>query len=231
MKRVRELLYGDVDLWNGFDPASVPDAKLETWWPGSRGALEALIREARPRLALEVGSWKGWSASVLAKAMLDATVVGQDLPELVCVDTWLGSAEMVARQDPGNLAFLHRKHGLPQIYWAFMANIARAGLTAVVTPYAQTSMAAAQVFDAMGLRFDFIYLDGAHDYESVVDDVRTWGCLLADGGVLAGDDYDRGTDIDVVEAVDDCVEITRGGLEVNGRTWRIREATMLHTTQ
>ena len=224
---VRRLLYGELDPYAGFDPASVPEAKLETWWPESALALERLISDCRPRLAVEVGSWLGWSASILARAMREREDVFSEL-ELVCVDTWLGSAEMVSRQTPENRAFLHRKHGLPQVYWHFLANMKREGLAEIVTPYAQTSRAAAQVFAGMGLRFDLIYLDAAHDFETVFEDLFAWAGLLKPSAILAGDDFDPVSDPGVVEAVqlfaDRAVRLDGRRLELTteGRTWRLR---------
>jgi predicted O-methyltransferase YrrM len=37
--------------------------------------------------------------------------------------------------------------------------------------------------------FDFIYIDGAHDYKSVVADLAAWFPKLAEGGILAGHDW------------------------------------------
>lgn len=36
---------------------------------------------------------------------------------------------------------------------------------------------------------DFVYLDACHQYESVVEDVRTWLPKIRKGGLLAGHDY------------------------------------------
>lgn len=37
--------------------------------------------------------------------------------------------------------------------------------------------------------FDFIYIDAAHDYDSVVEDLKCWWPKLKDGGVFSGHDY------------------------------------------
>lgn len=36
---------------------------------------------------------------------------------------------------------------------------------------------------------DFVYIDAAHDYESVKRDIDAWLPKVKDGGILAGDDY------------------------------------------
>lgn len=37
--------------------------------------------------------------------------------------------------------------------------------------------------------FDFIYIDGSHDYEPVNSDIRSWWSKIKKGGVLGGHDY------------------------------------------
>jgi predicted O-methyltransferase YrrM len=49
--------------------------------------------------------------------------------------------------------------------------------------------------------FDFIYIDGSHDYNSVTKDIQAWFPKLKNGGIIAGDDYHE-TWPEVVLAVD-----------------------------
>lgn len=54
---------------------------------------------------------------------------------------------------------------------------------------------------AMGnARFGFIYLDGSHDEQSVINDVTAWFPLLESNGILAGHDFDD-THPGVIDAV------------------------------
>lgn len=48
----------------------------------------------------------------------------------------------------------------------------------------------------------FIYIDAAHDYESVATDIATWWPRVWDGGILAGHDYDS-THPGVMRAVEE----------------------------
>jgi len=49
------------------------------------------------------------------------------------------------------------------------------------------SVVGAKLFDDHSL--DFVYIDAAHDYESVIQDLISWFPKVKKGGVLAGHDY------------------------------------------
>jgi predicted O-methyltransferase YrrM len=56
--------------------------------------------------------------------------------------------------------------------------------------------------------FDFVFIDAAHDYASVVADIRGWLPKVKHGGILAGHDYVKGVDGErtfpgVVQAVEE----------------------------
>lgn len=54
-----------------------------------------------------------------------------------------------------------------------------------------SSVMASQLFPDGVL--DFVYIDAAHDYESVKDDLRVWIPKVRPGGLVIGDDYAHGT--------------------------------------
>ena len=37
--------------------------------------------------------------------------------------------------------------------------------------------------------FDFVYIDGRHDYQAILEDLQVWEKKVAPGGILAGDDF------------------------------------------
>lgn len=57
--------------------------------------------------------------------------------------------------------------------------------------------------DAITGEFDFVFIDGAHDYESVTRDIEKTRGILAPGGLLAFHDYKNGIDPGVDRAVDE----------------------------
>jgi predicted O-methyltransferase YrrM len=72
-------------------------------------------------------------------------------------------------------------------YEAFLQNMRDAKVLQMLTPHKARSEEAATTF-ADGT-FDFVYIDAAHDYESVKRDIDAWLPKVKPGGALAGDDY------------------------------------------
>ncbi len=57
---------------------------------------------------------------------------------------------------------------------------------------------------------DFVYLDGGHSYEEVLEDIRVWSPKLKKGGLLGGHDYHKHKQNGVVKAVHEL----RGGRNI-----------------
>jgi predicted O-methyltransferase YrrM len=57
-----------------------------------------------------------------------------------------------------------------------------------ITPIRSDSIRAASHFE--NNYFDFIFIDGNHEYEIVRKDIETWFLKLKTDGIIAGDDYD-----------------------------------------
>jgi hypothetical protein len=80
-----------------------------------------------------------------------------------------------------------------------------------------SSIEASQFFNAESL--NLVYIDAAHDYQSVRDDIKAWWPKVKKGGVLSGHDYEQLPDdgfwgpIEVFAAVNDWAK--GNGLKVN----------------
>jgi predicted O-methyltransferase YrrM len=111
---------------------------------------------------VEIGSWKGRSTIVLARALAKrgAGVVH-------AVDPHTGSEE----------------HGLDiDTFDAFLGNIERKGAADQVTPHRAASLdVAAGWTEPLGM----VWIDGSHEYEEVAADIKAWGRHLVPGGVMA----------------------------------------------
>jgi hypothetical protein len=63
----------------------------------------------------------------------------------------------------------------------------------------ESSVNAAKLFDDEF--FDFVYIDGDHRYEAVLDDLKAWYPKLKRFGVMCGDDYGHPSGVGVIKAV------------------------------
>lgn len=129
---------------------------------------ELLFRLARSCIGrgviVEIGSWKGRSSTWLGCG----SRAGASVP-IYAVDPHTGSEE---HQD-----------GTP--VWTFpefTTHIARAGLSDLVHPVVATSRDAALAFEEP---IELLFIDGAHDYDSVRQDFELWAPKVVDGGVIA----------------------------------------------
>jgi len=156
-------------------------------WHSHHPLFESVISQLRPRLILEVGTWMGASAIHMAQLArrLEPGV------QILCVDTWLGS-HPVLWSTPEYRAQLRLKHGYPQQYFQFLANVVLSGLQDTIFPLPMTSYSATSLLVACGPQFDAIYIDAHHDEPEVTSDLQRCFEVLRPGGVMFGDDYSPG---------------------------------------
>lgn len=194
--------------WESIDRSRLTEDDQDFF--GDPDVFAWLIRRVRPQLIVEVGSWKGCSANVMAdmcKAQgLDARVVG--------VDTFLGSVEHWIM--PELRQELHIRDGRPTLLERFLGNTIARGNEGVVFPFPADSFSASRVFKAYGVQADLIYVDGAHAYDAVTRDIDAYWPLLAPGGLMFGDDYRHPP---VAQAVHDCAAGRDVAVAVYGGKW------------
>lgn len=168
------------------NPAYVKYApEFEPPFTDPSGLFCCIAEVVKVELYLEVGTFMGHSAVAAARAFPDAAILA--------VDTFTGSAEhyieaiqgsrpekqLMALHEDRRPALWEKAHDL----WAALRFDHR--ITAIPLP----STEAARLVKWLGLRPNVIYIDGAHDYDSVLADCRAWWPVLADGGIMVGDDY------------------------------------------
>lgn len=164
--------------------------------PERRAELDWLAEQAsRRKIIAEVGSYKGTTA----RAMADNTA-----GLVYCIDTFEGSVgEVEMRRELDS-------HPEGWLLETFKKNTE--GLSNVLI-YVMDSLFAARLFADAGQRFEMIFLDASHDYDSVAADIRAWMPLLAPGGILCG--HDRQWD-GVAKAINELVPEHRVGV---GAIW------------
>lgn len=118
-------------------------------------------------LAVEIGSYRGRSAIVLASAVSDGT-------RLVAIDPHAGN-------DRGPQQIEGTSEEGEADNRAFRANLERAGVAGRVEHVRLPSQ------DALGAvegSIDLLYVDGAHRYAPARDDIARWGARVRPGGAL-----------------------------------------------
>ena len=189
-------------LWRGQDPFlnfPVRDYTLDTQgWNSDHPYLVEAMTAIRPLVVVEVGVWKGGSTITMARRLRALGLDGV----VIAVDTWLGSAEHWANDDW--FGQLHMAHGYPRLAYQATANVLMLGLEDFVVPLPLDSRSAMHVLRHFGIRPEVVHIDGGHDYDMVMADLRAWWGHLKPGGLLIGDDYGPdGAWQDVRRAFDD----------------------------
>lgn len=176
----------DRDIYADFPHALYP-LDLQGW--NSRSPVfRRLMTEVRPRCVVELVTWKGGSALHMSDL---AEELGLPPCVVVCVDTWLRGTwhwqeRLRADAHPG----LACRHGFPQVYFQFLANVIRTGHTDRIVPFPNTTDVGAEYFQSIGLTdIDLLYIDAAHTFEAVYADIRNWWPLVRRGGTVFGDDF------------------------------------------
>jgi hypothetical protein len=133
---------------------------------------------------VEVGSYQGESTEAFAKSGKFGTIYA--------VDPWINEI-----YDPNDKATLHCDMAIVEA--AFDERMAPYG--GMITKLKCHSYDAIRFIEPTKRRFQFIYLDGDHRYDSVKIDILRWRIRVVNGGILAGHDY--GTHPGVKRAVDE----------------------------
>lgn len=139
---------------------------VDGWlFDGEARLLFELARTADPSgVIVEIGSWKGKSTICLAKG----SEAGPRL-KVYAIDPHIGSEE-------------HHATGQIWTFEEFQKNIRNAGVQDTVVPLVKMSTEAARDFN---LPVSVVFIDGAHDYDSVKADFEAWFPKVIEGGVVA----------------------------------------------
>jgi predicted O-methyltransferase YrrM len=133
----------------------------------ARRLSEAAAALAPPARIVEIGSFRGRSAIVLAKAAAEGV-------EVVAIDPHAGT-------DRGPQEIATSAATGDSDHERFVANLARAGVRDRVRHVREFSHDALTVVDG---EIDLLYVDGAHRYGPARDDIRDWGARVRPGGTL-----------------------------------------------
>ncbi|MBE9225624.1 class I SAM-dependent methyltransferase [Phormidium sp. LEGE 05292] len=147
---------------------------IEGWFSLAQAlALQKIVKQLPTgSKVVELGSYKGRSSVAIASVLPADSI-------LYCVDHFQGSEEhKQSNFDVSNLLA------------AFTKNIEQFGVKDKIYTLSMTTTEAAAKFDPESL--DLVFVDAAHDYDSVKADLLNWYPKIKPGGFLLCDDYEVG---------------------------------------
>lgn len=161
-------------------------------WFTFKNFYSELVKQAKDNYHfVEVGSWKGKSASFLAVEILNSN---KNI-KFDCIDTWNGSEEHLDNESPFYEPLLTVPDGL---YNEFIKNIVP--VKEIINPIRKTSLDASCMYERASL--NCVFIDAAHDYDNACLDIRSWLPKIKPGGILAGHDIAHKP---IQNAVQDCL--------------------------
>ena len=156
---------------------------IDGWVGENRTYKEAVENAQDGDHFVEVGVYKGRSAAYMAVEIINS---GKDIT-FDAIDHFLGSPE---HGDVSGILYDATVQNLKPV--AKHVNIIKEHSIAASTKYKDGSIT-------------FAFIDGAHDYASVISDLRAWWPKVKVSGYLAGDDYQPSWP-GVIKAVNDFSE-------------------------
>jgi len=150
------------------DPTISPN--LHGWFqPSNQVLIHKYIKQIKPKIILELGTWLGKSATFMCKHSPKNTVI-------ICVDMWQGDK---------SIGYTTEHDGI-NLYKQFLTNMAP--LHKQIFPIKMDGRRAIKYLFENGIKPDMIYLDMGHTYEDVRGDLAII-LKYFDGIPIIGDDY------------------------------------------
>lgn len=138
-----------------------------------RIALAQLFNEVGYKSGVEIGVHRGLYAKVLCAEIPGLKYYG--------VDPWVEHKPMRATAEEMEIFYNNLKAEMPD------ANLIRKRSQDAVNDFEDGSL-------------DFVYIDGAHDFDNVMMDIIMWSRKVRRGGMVAGHDYVKSDKCGVIEA-------------------------------
>lgn len=138
---------------------------------------------------------KGWLSIDEAYFLYQMAKSGPGKGRIVEIGSWMGKStvflafgskvakrEKVIAIDPHNGEYSGQKRKSKPTLEIFIKNLTLTGVKDWVIPYIKTSRLAAEHWKG---KIRFLFIDGLHDYQHVLEDFRLWEPNVIDGGIIA----------------------------------------------
>ena len=183
--------------------------KIFGWFSdGHKETYDMFIKNAKDnQTILEIGCLLGKSSMYLAEKIKN----NEKNIKLYCVDLFTIRNDYPSNETLRNK--LKSQFGtdlLPQ----FKNHMKNIGVENIVVPIKMNSHDALDKFEKENIKFDYIFIDGGHNYDIIKPDILKSLKILNENGIIAGDDYI--TSKDVKKAVD---EIFENSVKINNNVW------------
>jgi len=152
---------------------------FKAWdWFCNATQLTDIIKQERPKIVVELGSWLGTSTAFFAQN-IDAE------GKVYAIDIWDETPECtdVLRQSMNKEEL---KYFYATLYQQFLSNMIHLKLEDKVIPFRSKTVIAASLLDVQP---DLVYVDACHNEEDVYSDIMVWYQKLKPGGTMCGDDW------------------------------------------
>lgn len=157
----------------------------------NRRSLIDHINEKKAKYAVEVGvKYGGFSKFILKNTGIE---------KLYSIDPWEINEELTAKENPVTVYDICKENLSP---YGERSEMIKAYSPQICSKF-ENEM------------FDFVYIDGLHDYESVKKDIIGWFPKVKKGGIIAGHDYSNHWP-GVILAVDEFVKTIECTLYLTG---------------
>lgn len=163
---------------------------IEGWFDFESIYSEA-VNKFDDALFVEIGSWLGKSTSYMGVEILNS----KKNIKFDCIDTWEGSK---GYEDEEVYNDIIKKFKNSSIYQEFLKNIEP--VKDYINPIKNYSYNVVNNYKDNSI--DFLFIDGAHDYESVKKDIEDWFPKVKNTGMICGHDYVSNTP-GVIKAVNE----------------------------
>lgn len=161
--------------WNGVDGYfAEADTQFYKW---------AIDNASSPAHFVEVGSWKGKSASFMGVEIINS---GKQI-QFDCVDTWLGAPEHREGSTIAGGVFVDADVVAGRLFEVFTNNMKP--LEGHYRAVRLESVEAAATYEDNSL--DFVFIDADHTYDAVKSDILAWLPKIKINGIISGHDYDH----------------------------------------
>lgn len=144
---------------------------IHGWFTFPQLYLHAVENSPHNGHFVEVGTWKGKSAAFMGVEIINS---GKNI-KFDCIDPFISVGEeipqyMITHEDLKNDFIVNMKP-----------------LEGNYTLHTIGSPKITEIYEDKSL--DFVFIDGSHKYEDVVEDIKAWLPKIKKGGILAGHDY------------------------------------------